>query len=106
MEVASSDDFKTEKPFGTFMNLIISNKIEIQDFDNDLMVKYTTLNNDEMIFTYDGDRILNSKIIDFKDYKLFKGPFLNAEVGSGKLKMTYKNKIRILDLKKSQIINK
>jgi len=66
-------------------------------------VNYTTLNGDEMFFAFPDIRKLNGKPIDLTQYKLFEGPFLNAEIGSENLLMTYKNKRRILDFKKLTI---
>ena len=56
-----------------------------------------------MEFTFGGKRILNGKVIDFKSYNLFNGPFLQAKVGSETLKMTYKDSYRILDFKNVKV---
>jgi hypothetical protein len=66
-------------------------------------VDYTTLDGDKMSFVFPDTRRLNGKVIDLTKYKLFEGPFLNAEVGSEKLTMIYKNKRRVLDFKKLTI---
>jgi len=50
-----------------------------------------------MSFTYGGQRLLNGNAIDFNSYKLFNGPFLTAEVGSGTLEMRYKEMKLFLD---------
>ncbi|MDZ7361116.1 MAG: hypothetical protein ONB46_10365 [candidate division KSB1 bacterium] len=70
---------------------------------NSVSVDYTTLNGDKMYFAFPEMRQLNGKPVDLTKYKLFEGPFLNAEVGSEKLTMTYKNKRRVLDFKKLTI---
>jgi hypothetical protein len=62
-------------------------------------VDYTTLDGDKMSFAFPDTRRLNGNVIDLTKYKLFAGPFLNAEVSSEKLTMTYKNKRRVLDFK-------
>jgi len=66
-------------------------------------VDYTTLAGDQMFFAFPETRRLNGKVIDLTAYKLFEGPFLNAEVGSEKLIMTCKNKRRVLDFKRLTI---
>ncbi|MDW7680555.1 MAG: hypothetical protein SCK70_08315, partial [bacterium] len=62
-------------------------------------VKYKTIDNRLMEFTFPEDRSLNGKSIDLTQYKLFEGPFLNAEVGSQMLTLTYKNQKMILNFK-------
>jgi len=66
-------------------------------------VDYTNLDGDKMCFAFPDIRQLNGKPVDLTKYKLFEGPFLNAEVGSEKLTLTYKKKRRILDFKKLAI---
>ncbi len=70
---------------------------------NSVSVDYTTLDGAKMYFAFPEVRQLNGKPVDLTKYKLFEGPFLNAEVGSEKLTMTYKNKRRVLDFKKLTI---
>ncbi|MDZ7304493.1 MAG: hypothetical protein ONB44_20405 [candidate division KSB1 bacterium] len=70
---------------------------------NAVSVVYTTLDGAKMYFAFPEVRRLNGKPVDLTKYKLFEGPFLNAEVGSEKLTMTYKNKRRVLDFKKLTI---
>jgi len=94
VEVANSDDYSS---FEDFQNKIKSNKIDIFDFDKSLTVKYITSANDQMQFSYEGRRLLSGNPISFENYKLFKSPFLNAEVGSEKLEIKYKDKKMVLD---------
>jgi hypothetical protein len=70
---------------------------------NAVAVEYTTLNGDKMFFAFPEMRRLNGEFVDLAKYKLFKGPFLSAEIGSEKLTITYKNKRRVLDFKKLSI---
>jgi hypothetical protein len=70
---------------------------------NAVAVDYTTLDGDKMAFAFPDGRKLNGTVVDLTKYKLFEGPFLNAEVGSEKQTMTYKNKRRVLDFKKLTI---
>jgi hypothetical protein len=60
-------------------------------------VEYVTLENRRMQFAFPETRRLDGKTVDLSRYRLFEGPFLNAEVGSQKLLITYKDKKRLLD---------
>jgi hypothetical protein len=60
-------------------------------------VRYTTLGGDRMEFSFPDGRLLNGKRIDYGEFRLFEGPFLNAGVGSRKLTITYKGAKRVLD---------
>jgi len=97
VEVASAGEYSTIGGFEAFRQRIKSNKLNMRDFNETLTVSYTTSAGDEMIFTYDGERLLNGEAISFKDYKLFNGPFLKAKLGSKKLKIIYGNRTRVLD---------
>jgi hypothetical protein len=67
-------------------------------------VRYTRLGGDKMEFAFPEKRTLNGKEIDLTKTKLFEGPYLNADVGSEKLTMTYKNKKCVLDFKAVKIL--
>jgi hypothetical protein len=56
-----------------------------------------------MHFSFPDRRVLNGHAVDYSRFKLFEGPFLNAEVGSQKLTMTYRTMKRVLDFKKMRI---
>jgi hypothetical protein len=103
VEIGAEADYGT---FAEFKKRFQQAKVERQDFDTNLTVKYTTQDGTVMQFTYGGQRLLNGKPVDFASYKLFNGPFLQSEVGSGVLKMTYKNQTRILDFNKVTIAEK
>jgi hypothetical protein len=60
-------------------------------------VRYISLAGDEMVFAFPDKRMLNGKTVEYGNADLFEGPFLNAEVGSQKLTMTYKTMRRVLD---------
>ncbi|RME01077.1 MAG: hypothetical protein D6814_02260 [Calditrichaeota bacterium] len=95
VEVASSDDYAT---FDAFKQQIRANNLVFDQFDKNMMVSYTTSGGEVMTFSYDGPRLLNGVPVDFADYKLFHGPFLNAEIGSGKLSIRYQDQGLVLDL--------
>jgi len=89
--------------FDEFKSAILKTKIDYRKFDKDLTLRYTTRSGDKMQFTFGGKRILNGKPVDFKSYKLFSGPYLQAEVGSEMLKMAYKGQYRVLDFKNATV---
>ncbi|NIA31677.1 MAG: hypothetical protein GWP06_17430 [Actinobacteria bacterium] len=95
VEVAEADDYPS---FAAFQKQIKKNNLVHDIFEKTMMVSYTTSAGDVMTFTYDGPRQLNGKKINFADYKLFRGPFLNAEMKSRKLDIHYKNKGMVLDM--------
>lgn len=61
--------------------------------------EYKTITGNTMKFSFPDGRTLDGKKIDLTKTKLFEGPYLNAEVGSQKLTITYKNSKRVLDFK-------
>lgn len=77
--------------FEDFKNRIKATAIGITENPQEFTVKYTTSGGDRMQFTHGGARILNGTPVDFAAYGLFRGPFLDAEIGSGTLHMRYKN---------------
>jgi hypothetical protein len=56
-----------------------------------------------MKFTFGGKRLLNGKTVDFRAYKLFNGPFIQSERGSGVITLTDGNNVRMLNFKKATI---
>jgi hypothetical protein len=60
-------------------------------------VEYTTLENAAMRFAFPDGRWLNGTNIDLSKTRLFDGPFLQGDVGSGKLTLQYKGLTRTLD---------
>jgi hypothetical protein len=112
-----SHDFKNgvvveigrEKEYGSFVEFkrrFRRVKVETGNFEASLSVTYTTQAGDVLQFTYGGQRLLNGKPVDFADYKLFNGPFLQSELGSGVLKIVYKNQTRRLDFNQVSIEEK
>lgn len=99
VEVAQAEEYQS---FNAFKKQIRSNNLVHDTFDRTLTVSYTTSACDVMTFTHDSSRRLNGKLIDFAEYKLFRGPFLNAEVGSRKLEILYKGKGKMVDFATTQ----
>ncbi len=60
-------------------------------------VKMRTLRGKEIAFTYGQAPKVDGKKIDYARWKLFEGPYLNAEVGGHKLTITHGRLERVLD---------
>lgn len=95
VEVAQAENYTS---FNAFQKQICSNTLARDTFNETLTVSYTTSSGEVMTFTYNGPRRLNGQAINFADYKLFRGPFLNAEPGSRKLDIRCRNKGLMVDL--------
>lgn len=97
VEVRSKDEIGS---FKKFQKKLISH-IPMADMEpGSVSVNYKTIDNDKLEFTFPNRRVLNGKEIDLSKYKLFEGPFLNAEVGSQILNLTYKEMKMVLDFMK------
>ncbi len=60
-------------------------------------VTFTSLDGTEMAATYGEIPSLNGVPVDYENWKLYGGPFLNADRGSRKLELRYGNRVRELD---------
>jgi hypothetical protein len=69
-------------------------------------VSYVNLNGDELDFTYPDQRRLNGECVDLSKTPLFQGPYLNAEVDSKRLYITYKDESLYLDFERLLRIEK
>ena len=86
--------------FGEFQKRIVKSKPALTEDDRTLTVRYRTRGGDDMNFTYGGDRQLNGAKIDFQAFKLFNGPFIQSELGSGVVRMFSRGQVRELDFNK------
>ena len=100
IEVRSKEEIGT---FTQFRSALNSHTPTATLEPGSVSVKYSTLGGDKMEFAFPEKRTLNGSIIDLSKTKLFEGPFINAEVGSEKMTMTYKNKKLVLDFKAVKI---
>jgi hypothetical protein len=57
----------------------------------------TTLRGKKVAFTYGQNPVVDGVPLDYSQWKLFEGPYLNAEVGGRKLTITHGPLTRILD---------
>lgn len=60
-------------------------------------VKFTTLRGKKIVCTYGAAPVVDGKPVDYTKWKLFEGPYLNAEKGSRRLTITHGRLERILD---------
>ncbi len=60
-------------------------------------VKFTTLRGKKIAFTYDQTPVVDGTPVDYSKWKLFQGPYLNAEVDGRRLTITHGNLERVLD---------
>ncbi len=97
VEVRSKDEIGS---FEAFRRRLVNHVPEANLMKGNVSVKYRTLEGDVMEFSFPDERRLNGAIVDLSETKLFEGPFLNAEVGSQKLELTYQGMKLILDFEK------
>jgi len=100
LEVTSRKDYPS---FDAFKSDIRQRTPNLKKFDRTLTVQFRTSDKNVMKFTYPDKRYLNGKAWDFSQYKLFHGPFTDAEVGSQKLLIHYRNQKYELDVKHNTI---
>jgi hypothetical protein len=62
-------------------------------------VKFTSLRGKAIAFTYGQTPVVNGMPVDYASWKLFQGPYLNAEVGGRQLTITHGRLQRVLDFK-------
>ncbi|HRJ47394.1 MAG TPA: hypothetical protein PKY38_08545 [Opitutaceae bacterium] len=60
-------------------------------------VRFTTLRGKNVAFTYGEAPVVDGVPVDYSKWKLFEGPYLNAEVGGRKLTVTHGRLQRVLD---------
>ncbi len=60
-------------------------------------VSFTSLRGRKLEFTYGRVPVVNGRPVDYSAWKLFEGPYLNAERGSQKLTLTHGRLERVLD---------
>ncbi len=95
-------EVRSERESGSFEKFAASLRARIPKaslIPGKVSVEYTTPEKDRMAFAFPDSRRLNGKAVDITKTKLFEGPFLNAEVGSERLAITYKGAKRVLDFR-------
>jgi hypothetical protein len=92
--------------YENFTHRMRSQHVLAADFERTLTVAYTPLNGDTLTFTYDGLRKLNGATVDLTKTKLYDGPFMSAEVGSGIIELRYGDRVRLLDFPNGRITDR
>ncbi|HRE07848.1 MAG TPA: hypothetical protein PKX00_19685, partial [Opitutaceae bacterium] len=60
-------------------------------------VTWRTLRGRSVVVTYGKPPVVDGRTVDYRKWKLFEGPYLNAEKGSQRLVLTHGRLERILD---------
>ncbi len=60
-------------------------------------MKFTTLRGKVLSLSYGKTPVVDGRKVDYKTWKLFESPYLNAELNSRRLVLTHGNLRRVLD---------
>ncbi len=99
VQAASVSEFKSFADFKTAITgLPLTFRLEPKP-----TVTMTTLRGRKLTFTYGELPTVDGRAIDYTQWKLFEGPYLNAEIGSRNLSITHGRLKRVLDFKRLSI---
>jgi len=101
--VVEVGSMRTDDDYRDFTNRIRSHPVRADDFDETLTLSYGSLAGDTLKFTYDGPRMLNGKVMDLTETRLYDGPFISADVGTGLIELRYGGRVRVLDFQKGEM---
>jgi hypothetical protein len=93
VQAAAVSEFPT---FEAFKNAINALPLEFK-LEPVPTVKMRTLRGKNIVFTYGEAPVVDGQVLDYSQWKLFEGPYLNAEKGSRKLTLTHGHLQRVLD---------
>lgn len=93
VQAASVAEFKSWEDFKAAIRAL---PLEIR-LEPTPRVAFTTLRGKKIVCTYGAAPVVDGVKFDYSGWKLFSGPYLNAEVGSGKLTLTHGRLERVLD---------
>lgn len=93
VQAASASEFKD---FAAFQAAIIALPLQFQ-LEPVPTVTLTTLRGKQVVFTYGSAPRVDGQVLDYSKWKLFEGPYLNAEKGSRVLTLTHGRLQRVLD---------
>jgi len=93
VQAASADEFRS---FGEFEDAIKALPLTFT-LEPVPTVAMRTLRGKSIVFTYDQAPVIDGAALDYSKWKLFEGPYLNAEKGSRKLTITHGRLQRVLD---------
>ncbi|RKX34834.1 MAG: hypothetical protein DRP71_05860, partial [Verrucomicrobia bacterium] len=93
VQAASASDYDS---FDLFKDTIRNLPLEF-DLEAGPTVRMRTLRGEEIVCTYGQLPTVNGRSLDYTQWKLFEGPYLNAEKDSKKLVLTHGNLRRVID---------
>ena len=93
VQAASASEFKDIEAFKAAINAL---PLEFS-LEPTPTVKMRTLRGKNIVVTYGAAPLVDGQVLDYSKWKLFEGPYLNAEKGSRKLTLTYGKLKRVLD---------
>jgi len=99
VQAASASEIKS---FAEFKAAITSLPLTFQ-LEPKPAVTMTTLRGRKLTFTYGELPTVDGRAIDYDQWKLFEGPYLNAEIGGRTLSITHGRLQRVLDFKSVSI---
>ena len=94
VEVVPSSAFPS---FDAFAQAVARNRIDLERFEDECTVSYSTLEGDRMTFTFNGPRLLNGQEVSFPSEWLYDGPFIQSRRGSGVITLRHGAMTRVLD---------
>ena len=96
VEVSSVDESGSFEAFKTSLR---TRTPDTTGFSRSVAVAFVTATGDTMAFRRGGERRLNGTVVSFSDYPLFDGPWMQARVGEGVIRMTDGKEERVLDFR-------
>jgi hypothetical protein len=69
-------------------------------------VTYTSSAGDRLAFSFDGPRLLNGRPWDPSSTRLYDGPFMSSETGSGIIRLKHGGRTRTLDFRQGRVIER
>jgi hypothetical protein len=96
VEVASREESGS---FDAFQKGLRGRTPDTTGFSRTAAVRFVTAGGDTMAFRYGGPRRLNGNAVTFADYPLYDGPWMQAKVGEGVIRLTDGKNERILDFR-------
>ncbi|MCW5549188.1 MAG: hypothetical protein KIT44_09515 [Opitutaceae bacterium] len=93
VQAASADEFESFEAFQAAMRALPL-EFTLEPVPS---VRFTTLRGKNVAFTYGETPVVDGVPVDYSKWKLFEGPYLNAEVGGRKLTVTHGRLQRVLD---------
>ena len=85
--------------FEAFTKSLRTRTPDTTSFSRSVAIAFVTATGDTMSFRRGGERRLNGREISFSDYPLFDGPWIQARVGEGTIRLTDGKDERILDFR-------